>query len=321
MIAALEKAWERRQGVFADGRTAGTDVFRLFNGGAEGIPGLVAERYGAVVIFQVHEGKAEFTDEELGSFADWYLGRDGIRSVYAKHFVADRSRSVAEGALQSEKPLRGEVATPQITARENGVSFQIRPYEGYSTGLFLDQRHHRQFLRERSAGKTVLNCFSYTCGFSVYAALGGGQVTSVDLSKKYLEWGKANFSLNGLEPQEHRFFAMDSFRFFKTARKRNEVYDLVVVDPPSFSRNKEGGTFSLKRDLEQLLTDAASVVAPGGEIFFSANFSEWDDRYLQSVAQRAWGARKAKALSLPPLPEDYATGPEPISRVMAKFGN
>jgi 23S rRNA (cytosine1962-C5)-methyltransferase len=319
LVACLEQAWQRRAAWFEEAHRQGTDAYRLFTGEAEGVSGLIAERYGAVVILQVHVGKLLLSAEALEAIADWYARRDGVRSVYVKPFVSDRTRAVDESALRNPQPSRGEIAPAEFPIWENGLRFLVRPYDGFSTGIFLDQRENRLRIKHGRAGRRVLNCFSYTCAFSVFAAMGGAEVTSVDLSSKYLEWGKANFSLNGIEGASHRFFATDVFRFFKAAAKREERYQLVIVDPPSFSRNRDGGTFSLKRDLAVLLRAAADRVEIGGEIFFSTNFSGWDQRYLQAEATRQWQDRCPINLPLPPVPADYAPGPSPIACVLARF--
>src|SRR5262249_16994649 len=150
--------------------------------------------------------------------AEWYVQKAGVESVYVKQFVADRTKGVASEELYYPRPLAGKEMPSQFLISENRVQFQIRPYDGFSTGLSLDQRANRSFLVERVLRKRVLTTFAYTCGFSVMCALKGATVTSVDLSRKYLNWGRDNFSVNHVDPDLHFFTAIDIFSFFSRAR-------------------------------------------------------------------------------------------------------
>ena len=191
-------------------------------------------------------------------------------------------------------PLFGAPSSPTVTIHENHLRYQVRPYEGFSTGIFLDQRENRLALAAETAGMKVLNCFSYTCAFSVACAKGGALVTSVDLSKKYLEWGKENFLLNSLDVSQHRFVERDVFRFFRSGVKKGETYDLVILDPPSFSRTKEGDVFSIRKDLGRLLESAEPLVTAGGRLFFSSNYSGWETEFVKGIAVKSLTARKCQ---------------------------
>lgn len=275
----LEKALSLRSVLFTESKT---DCFRLFNGSAEGIPGLVIEQYGKLIIFQVFEGECQLNDEQMKMIAEWILEKRKASSVYRKEFVADRSRKTAGADYYSNVPFAGTPSEKVVSCQENGVKFEVRPFSGYSTGIFLDQRNNREWLASQSRGKEVLNLFSYTCLFSVACALQGARTTSVDLSQKYLDWGKKNFEANQIELSLHRFIAEDTFKFLKQATKKKVQFDVAIVDPPSFSRTKEGKVFSLKKDFERLLEYTLPVVAPSGLLFFSCNLSEWNsDRLLE----------------------------------------
>jgi len=168
-------------------------------------------------------------------------------------------------------------------ADENGVHFQFRADQGLSPGLFLDQRKNRLWVRERSSGKRVLNLFCYTGGFSVVAALGGASETcSVDASSAYLQWAKENFLLNHLDPEkhEHQFWEADCLFFLKSCIKKDRRFDLIVCDPPSLGRSKEG-TFQIHKHLPELLESCLKCLAPGGEILLSTNYEGWDLGDLQ----------------------------------------
>ncbi|MCJ8277875.1 MAG: class I SAM-dependent methyltransferase [Bdellovibrionales bacterium] len=157
---------------------------------------------------------------------------------------------------------------------ENGVKFLGSMERGHNFGLFLDQRVRRQWVRDHSKDKEVLNLFSFTCGFSSYAALGGAQrVVSVDTSKKYLNWGRENFELNGLKSSDYEFRAMDSIEYLSYAKKKSQSFDIIICDPPSFSRHKKKkATFKIERDGDHLIQACSAVLKPGGTLLFSTNF-------------------------------------------------
>jgi len=315
----LESALDLRRGLFVESESEGTDSFRIFNGFREGIPGLVIEQYGRVLVFQLYEPDWSGTEAQLIQMALWLFEKRSASSAYKKVFIQDRSKQAAGEDHYSPTPFVGESCEESISCGEKGISFWIQPYSGFSTGLFLDQRNNRAFLAGRSAGKKVLNLFSYTCAFSLACAKAGASTTSVDLSAKYLEWGKRNFDLNQIRLEEHRFIARDVFEFLKQAQKKNITYDLVIADPPSFSRTKKGGVFSIKKDLEKLLRLLHPLVAEGGELFFSCNFSEWDSKLLQKKAEKVLEEEgKWKWLDSPSSPIDFKNTLHPLSQIMVK---
>ena len=197
--------------------------------------------------------------------------------------------------------------------------------EGYSVGLFLDQRdNRRRFLTGHIAAdfplfkseignpkSEILNCFAYTCGFSVCAAKAGARTTSLDLSKKYLEWGKRNFALNGLDPAAHDFIYGDTFDWLRRLAKKGRAFDAVVLDPPTFSQSKEHGTFRAEKDYGRLVTAALPLVKPGGILFASTNAADWPPENFLADVDAAVRAAKRKILQrhYVPQPPDF-----PISR-------
>lgn len=188
-----------------------------------------------------------------------------------------------KGANPQAKKISSQAAAPdswKIT--ENGAHFEMRSQTGTSAGLFLDQRPQRKWVRENSKEKKVLNLFSYTGGFSVNAALGGASdVVSVDLSPNYNEWAKTNFSLNSLDPTKYEFWSADTQVFLKGADKKNRTFDIVICDPPSFARHKNG-VFSVEHDLKTLVQGCNSVLRAGGVLLFSTNFEKWNYEIIES---------------------------------------
>jgi 23S rRNA (cytosine1962-C5)-methyltransferase len=189
---------------------------------------------------------------------------------------------------------------PTWTFKERDFLFQGRRDTGLSPGLFLDQRENRQWVKNESFGLRVLNLFAYTCGFSVAAALGQAkQVTSVDLSSNFLDWGKENFKLNSLDPSQYEFYAMDSQRFLKSAFKNKKTWDLIILDPPSFSRSKEG-VWRIDKNLGEIVNNCLDILSPRGRILLSTNFEKWTLQDLRENLAKNLDA--AFELSQPSLP-------------------
>jgi 23S rRNA (cytosine1962-C5)-methyltransferase len=174
----------------------------------------------------------------------------------------------------------------QWQAQENQFQFQFDSDLGQSPGLFLDQRANRQRVFKISGNKKVLNLFSYTCGFSVAAAKGRAQmVTSVDVSQKFLDRGKENFSLNELDPSKHEFFKQDVEVFLKGSIKRGRKFDLIICDPPSFGRTKDG-VFKLESAFSDLIKNCWESLSPQGEILFCSNLEKWTLEILESKLRK-----------------------------------
>jgi 23S rRNA (cytosine1962-C5)-methyltransferase len=218
-----------------------------------------------------------------------------------------------------------EAATTAFEVLENGIRYEMSFNEGYSVGLFLDQRDNRRrfstghiaanfplFKSEIGNLKSeILNCFAYTCGFSVCAAKAGARTTSLDLSKKYLEWGRRNFALNGLDPAAHDFIYGDAFDWLRRLAKKGRAFDAVVLDPPTFSQSKEQGTFRAEKDYGRLVTAALPVLKPGGVLLTSTNAADWPaEHFLADVAAGVRAAnRKILQRHYVAQPPDF-----PISR-------
>ncbi|MFG0252946.1 MAG: class I SAM-dependent rRNA methyltransferase [Phycisphaerales bacterium JB038] len=300
-LTALDRALERRQ-VLLDGEDV--TAYRLLSGPFEGVPGVFVDRYGPAAALAVYEPQ----QAPVEAIAAHLQERLGLRAVYLKRFVKDRSALGGrfDEQLRDPAPLLGEAVPETLTIMEYGASFEARLYDGYSTGLFLEQRENRRFLAREVAGQRVLNTFAYTCGFSVTCARAGATVTSVDVSKRYLDWGKRNFELNGLAAAEHYFTAADALEFLRFAKKRELRFDLVILDPPSFGAGKKGKSFSATRDYAELLQRAAAVLGPRGRLFASTNNTtlargETLDQLIREALGRGW-----RRLELPDAPLDFA---------------
>jgi len=161
---------------------------------------------------------------------------------------------------------------------EQGLHFRVNLSDYLDTGLFLDHRITRSMVRDMASGRRMLNLFAYTGAFSVYAAAGGAQsTTTVDLSNTYLDWARENFSLNQLYGTGEEFVRADTWRFLSDARARREQWDLIVVDPPTFSNSRKmDDVFDVQRDHVELLRRVLDVTAAGGIIIFSTNFRKFN---------------------------------------------
>lgn len=180
----------------------------------------------------------------------------------------------------STLPPNGEV-------RENGVRYALDFAAGYSAGLFLDQRANRAFLRAL-APRRLLNTFAHTCSFSVAAALAGAETLSVDLSKKSLDRGRANFALNGLDSANgHRFIAEDVLDVLPRIARRGEKFDAIVLDPPTFSRGNRGRRWQAEQQLEELVVAAMELAAPSTRILVSTNCTRIQNEDLGRIARFA----------------------------------
>lgn len=211
-------------------------------------------------------------------------GSAPVARVYHKTLRRD-VRAVNEPADMSPRLLAGSAGEDRVVVRENGALFELSFTDGYSVGLFHDQRDNRRRLAtgyvsesfgalwpaRRSVPPTLLNCFAYTCGFSVAAALGGAQTTSLDVSRKYLAWGQErNFALNGLDTAQHDFIYGDCFEWLRRLANKGRTFDAVLLDPPTYSSTKTG-RFSAERDYGLLVAAALPLLAPGGVLLASTN--------------------------------------------------
>ena len=202
--------------------------------------------------------------------------------------------------------LYGQEAPSHFTILENGVKYSVFMNDGLMTGIFLDQHDVRNALiNELGLGKRVLNMFSYTAAFSVAAAMGGAvETTSVDLAKRSRELSKAHFESNGLDLAAHHFVVMDVFEYFKYAKRKHLTFDVIVIDPPSFARNKKH-TFSVAKDYHRLISQALDILADNGIIIASTNASNVSVAQFKKQLEKGFASVKHDYLRLQQLPSDF----------------
>lgn len=277
----------------ADIRAAETDALRIVDGRGDGFDDLAIDDFAGHWLVETRGAHfPEWMDTNLEirkSGKEKSASSDSLPDFLISRFVFPgvvEPESIYWKKLgEKESPvwIAGKKLEQPFVVRENGIRFWIDFNAGYSQGIFLDQRDNRLALRQ-AVGRlcetpdaasqrrpTVLNCFAYTCAFGVSAALGGAATVNLDLSKRYLEWGRRNYALNGIDPGQHDFIFGDVSEWLKRFRKKGRLFDIVLLDPPTFSRNEKGAVFTVGSGFGPLVREAESVLNPGGVLFCSTN--------------------------------------------------
>lgn len=231
-----------------------TNGFRLFNGEGDILPGLICDIYADVAVVQFDgQGPSEFW--ETYDVATWLTENTNCKTVINK------SRN------QQPKIISGSLTGEDVEFLENDVKFVANIIKGQKTGFFLDQRENRNYLKQISRNKTVLNLFSYTGGFSIYAGMGGAsKVTSVDVSQGALDYADKSWAANNLAPTAHQSVCADVFDYLKQA---NEKWDYIMVDPPSMASSEKQKQSAMNKYVEAF-SIAAKNVNKNGSVFFSS---------------------------------------------------
>ncbi|MBX3273341.1 MAG: class I SAM-dependent methyltransferase [Sandaracinaceae bacterium] len=282
---ALERATERRWGL---AQRSDLDAFRLLDAAGDGVPGVTIDRYAGWWLVSLYDEGAAHSAAVLDAIAR----RGEARGVYVKRRPRQANLvGEADAALAPPEPVRGEPAPSPLAIVEDGVPYLVRLGDGLSTGLFLDQRLNRARVRASAGGARVLNLFCYTAGFTVAAALGGARESlSLDASASALARAEENLRHAGLSLDAHRLSRRDCFEALRRLAKRGERFDLVVLDPPTYSTTKKTRWASGKGWVG-LARDAFAVLSPGGALLACSN----DRRMTQDVFRHHVrdGAREA----------------------------
>ena len=245
----------------------GTDCYRIFNRDFGNLP-LLIDRYGSWIHLTLLENQEgiELSEEEIKKIADVLYCPIRKFVVKRRQLLSDHEQYSALGEEQGK-----------VTVRENDLLFEVNLTDRIDTGLFLDHRPTREMVRADSFGRSVLNLFCYTGSFSVYAASGGAsRITSVDLSATALEQAKKNFRLNDFLPGAFEFIQADVFNFLEEAAARGEKWDLIVLDPPTFSNSRKmDRTLKIQKDYVELITSCFKVLKGAGTLIFSNNQSDF----------------------------------------------
>lgn len=287
--AKIERAYQMRQSIVD---FSNTNCYRLLHAEGDFFPGIIADVYGNVVVAQILIKGTE----KLIPVIEAELRRLGFKHIYLK---TKSSSQVLEGI--GAQDWLGESIEMPLDVIENGQKFKVNVETGQKTGFFIDQRDNRQLLKTLSQGKSILNTFSYTGGFSVYALAGGAtQVHSVDISKDAIAQCEENVLLNGYESR-HQAIAQDCFDYLKQTR---EEYDIMVLDPPAFAKNARSVP-NATRGYKELNMVAMKKIKPGGLIFTFSCSQNIDKTLFQKIvfgaaADARRNVRILKHLTQPP---------------------
>jgi len=290
----FRQAKEKRSAYYQDDLTT---AFRLFNQEGDGFGGLTVDLYGDYAVFSWYNSYVYQIRQTIS---------EAFRQVFPE-VLGTYEKIRFKGLDYESAHIYGQEAPDFFTVLENGVLYQVFMNDGLMTGIFLDQHEVRGSLVDGLAmGKSLLNMFSYTAAFSVAAAMGGAsQTTSVDLAKRSRELSQAHFQANGISTDDHRFIVMDVFEYFKYAKRKGLTYDVIVLDPPSFARNKKQ-TFSVAKDYHKLISQSLEILNPGGIIIASTNAANVSRQKFTEQIDKGFAGRSYQILNKYGLPADFA---------------
>lgn len=290
----FRQAKEERTAYYQDELTT---AFRLFNQEGDGFGGLTVDLYGDYAVFSWYNSYVYQIRQTIS---------EAFRQVFPE-VLGTYEKIRFKGLDYESAHVYGQEAPDFFTVLENGVLYQVFMNDGLMTGIFLDQHEVRGSLVDGLAmGKSLLNMFSYTAAFSVAAAMGGAsQTTSVDLAKRSRELSQAHFQANGISTDDHRFIVMDVFEYFKYAKRKGLTYDVIVLDPPSFARNKKQ-TFSVAKDYHKLISQSLEILNPGGIIIASTNAANVSRQKFTEQIDKGFAGRSYQILNKYGLPADFA---------------
>ncbi|MGD0843346.1 MAG: class I SAM-dependent rRNA methyltransferase [Geobacteraceae bacterium] len=312
----LDRAWltKRLRGAIelrlAHADLGDTDAYRLVNGEGDYLPGLAVDRYGEHLLLQLY---CPGWQNHLQLVAEVLQDLLHPMGIYAKTRPQKTRELEAMGNTKKYgRLISGEPSPRPLQVRENGLNFLVNLEQGLNTGLFLDQRRNRRDLMARAREKRLLNLFAHTAAFSVAAvAAGGREVTSVDASPAYTEWGKANFGANRLNPKRHEFIVGDCLAVMRELGNQGKIYDIILMDTPSFSTTSSS-RFTTRGGTADLVAVALPLLQAGGLLITSSNHQKVDVAdYLKELRRGALLAGSGlQVISLAGQPEDF---PYPVT--------
>ena len=280
--------WARRHNI---------EAWRLYDRDIPQFP-FAIDVYGGQIHLQEYDTGWLMQPEEYETWLSEVLEAVAFITGFAPADIHLKRRERQKGTQQYEKTGK---AGADFIVHEHGRRFWVNLEKYLDTGLFLDHRNTRQRVGEMAAGKRFLNLFAYTGSFSVYAATGGAAASeTVDLSNTYLDWARRNFELNGIDEARHQIVRADVFQYLQAAAQAGKTFDLIVMDPPSFSNSKKMlDILDIQRDHQKLIDGAMALLASDGLLFFSNNLRSFalDEAVAQKYA--------VKEISKQSVPEDF----------------
>ena len=312
----LDHSWLKRRleaavGLRRDHADLGdTNAYRLVNGEGDSLPGLTVDRYGDYLMVQLY---CAGWRPHLKTLTHALQELFSPRGIYEKTRPRNtRNLEASSGAKNYGRLLIGAAAPERLVVRENGLDFLVELERGLNTGLFLDQRDNRRDFIRRAGRKRVLNLFAYTGSFSVAAVAAGAElVTSVDVSPTYTDWARANFGINRFNPKRHEFIIDDCREALHDLTRRGKVYDIIFLDPPSFSTTAKG-LFTTRGGTSDLVATTLPLLNPGGLLIASSNHQKVDVAdYLKELRRGALQAGcDLRVIALSGQPADF---PYPVT--------
>lgn len=284
LIEKLETAKAKRQALMNDPQTTG---YRLFNGDGDGLGGLLLDWYDGYIVSQWYsEGIVRYRKAIVQTVQHVF---PECRGMVAKNRFQSDNMSASEW-------LYGEPSLADWSIKENGVSYMTHLDEGWMTGIFFDQRDVRGYLMTQLApGKRVLNTFSYAGAFSIAAAMGGATETiSVDIAQRTRELFDEQLALNHLSPEAHRVYTMDTFDYLDYAARHEEMFDVIIMDPPSFARTKKN-YFKVSEHYPKLIEKALPLLSHGGHLIASTNAANFKRADFRQALERGIQASDCRA--------------------------
>lgn len=262
IVELLESAFKKREILYPI-----TNAVRLVNGEGDDLPGIAIDRYHEHFMIQVYD-------------SEWVRHFAVIKQTILKNFevqyliIKDASAQGRNRLKVHDEWKRGREQDSQTVVMENGLKFHIELNDRFNAGLFLDMRRNRTVIGALCKEKSVLNGFAYTCSFGIYArSFGASKVVNVDISQKYLDRGVENYALSELPSSQDEFVKSDVEKYLSIALKKKNLFDVIILDPPSFSRY-EDKTFTVKKAFPKLIDLSLQILKPSGHLFVSTNFSE-----------------------------------------------
>jgi len=274
-----------------------TDALRLVNSNGDQIPGLVVEQYARHWV--IHLFRA-FSEEAIQSVADYLILRFDPDYLIVKFRFSESGKANTPESVRVMVDKKGSMTT----VTEYGVAFEVDLNDTQNSGLFLDMRKTRNLISTLCRDQEVLNCFAYTCSFGVHARVGSAKrVVNLDVSAKILDKGRRNDALNGFSPLEGEFVLTDTLRYLKGAAKRDNRFDVIILDPPTFSRY-QGKVFTIVKALPDLIYFSLKILKPGGYLLVSTNCTELTPDRLEAVISSGMELAARTVVSMVRLGQD-----------------
>jgi len=259
----------------------GTSAYRLIHAESDNLPGLIVDRYNDILIMQVLSAGIEHWRDDIVQIMIELINPAGI---YERSDVAVRD---LEGLEERTGNLYGKTPNRPILINENGIKFKVDLAGGQKTGFYIDQRDNRQFCREISQGKSVLNCFAYTGGFTAYALAGGAEsVLSIDSSEEAIHLAKENVLLNQGTLEYCEWIVGDVFEELRTLRDQGRQFDLIVLDPPKFAPTASQAK-QAARGYKDINLYGFKLLKPGGTLMTFSCSGGIDERFFQKIVADA----------------------------------